>query len=73
MNDQQSRHDFISYARDNQKRQACDLCGELMLTASVCRLDGSICLCQDCYYRMDEMPEGDIKFSIKRFLDGNVL
>ena len=23
--------------------------------------------------RFDEMPEGDIKFSIKRFLDGNVL
>ena len=56
-----------------QKRQTCDLCGELMLTASVCRLDGSICLCQDCYHRLDEMPEGDIKFSIKRFLDGNVL
>jgi hypothetical protein len=58
---------------ETQKRQTCDLCGELMLTASVCRLDGSICLCQECYHRLDEMPEGDIKFSIKRFLDGNVL
>ena len=73
MNDQQPRHDFISYVRDNQKRQACDLCGELMLTASVCRLDGLICLCQNCFHRMDEMPESNIKSSIKRFLDGNVL
>jgi ribosomal protein L37AE/L43A len=57
-----------------KKRQTCDLCDKLMLTASVCRLDGSICLCQDCYHRLDEMPEGDIKSSIKRYyLDVNVL
>ena len=74
MIDQQPRHVFISYVRENQKRQTCDLCGELILTESVCRLDGSICLCSDCFHRMDEMPEGgNIKFSIKRFLDGNVL
>jgi ribosomal protein L37AE/L43A len=58
---------------ETQKRQTCDLCGELMLMASVCRLDGSICLCPNCFHRMDEMPEGDIKSSIRRFLDGNVL
>ena len=58
---------------ETQKRQTCDLCGELMLTASVCRLDGSICLCSDCFHRMDDMPEGRIKSSIKRYLDGNVL
>jgi len=58
---------------ETQKRQTCDLCGELMLTASVCILDGSICLCQGCHHRLDEMPEGDIKFSIKRLLNGNVL
>ena len=42
-------------------------------TASVCRIDGSICLCPDCFHRLDEMPEGDVKSGIKRFLDGNVL
>jgi hypothetical protein len=73
MNDQQTRHVSSFYVRENQKRQTCDLCGELMLTASVCRLDGSICLCQNCFHRMGEMPEGDIKYSIKRFLNGNVL
>ena len=58
---------------ETQKKKSCDLCGELMLTASVCRLDGSICLCPDCFHRLDEMPESDIKSGIKRYLDGNVL
>jgi hypothetical protein len=58
---------------ETQKRQTCDLCGKWMLTASVCRLDGSICLCQDCFHRMDEMPESNIKSGIKRFLNGNVV
>jgi len=56
-----------------QKRQACDLCDAILLMDSVCRIDGSICLCPDCYDRWDEMPEGKIKAGIKRFLDRNVL
>ena len=68
---ERSHERFINI--ETQKRQTCDLCGEVMLTASVCRLDGSICLCSNCFHRMDEMPDGDIKSSIKRFLDGNVL
>jgi hypothetical protein len=58
---------------ESQKRKSCDLCDKLLLTASVCRIDGSICLCPDCFDRLDEMPEGNIKSGIKRFLDGNVL
>ena len=56
-----------------QKRQSCESCGELLSIASVCRLDGTICLCPDCFQRLDKMPESEIKSSIKRFLDGNVL
>jgi hypothetical protein len=58
---------------ETQKRKSCDLCDKLLLMASVCRIDGSICLCPDCFDRLDEMPEGEVKSGIKRFLDGNVL
>ena len=56
-----------------QQRQTCDLCDKLLLMASVCRIDGSICVCPDCFDRLDDMPEGNIKSGIKRILDGNVL
>ena len=68
---ERSHERFINI--ETQKSKSCDLCGELMLTASVCRLDGSICLCSNCFHRLDEMAESDIKFSIKRFLKGKVL
>lgn len=58
---------------ERQKRQFCDRCDKLLTTASVCLIDGSICLCPDCFDRLDEIPEGSIKSGIKRLLDGNVL
>ena len=58
---------------ETQKRQSCDLCGKSLPAASVCRIDGSICVCPNCFNRLDKMPEGQVKSSIKRFLDGNVL
>ena len=58
---------------ETQKRQLCELCTKSLPPASVCRIDGSICVCPDCFRRLDEMPEGQVKSSIKRFLDGNVL
>ena len=58
---------------EKQKRHTCDLCDKLLLEASVCRIDGSICLCPDCFDRLDEIPEGQVKSGIKRLLDGNVL
>ena len=68
---ERSHERFINI--ETQKRQSCDLCDKLLLEASVCRIDGSICLCPDCYHRFDEIPEGSLKSSIKRSLDGNVL
>ena len=58
---------------ETQRRQSCGLCDKLLLKASVCLIDGSICLCPDCYQRFNEMQEGSLKSSIKSFLDGNVL
>ena len=54
-------------------RQTCDRCDALLSTASVCRIDGSICLCPDCFDRLEKMPEGNVKSDIKRILDGNVI
>jgi hypothetical protein len=54
-------------------RQNCDRCDALLTTASVCRLDGSICLCPECFDRLEEIPEGIVKSDIKRILDGNVI
>ncbi len=57
----------------NPVRQTCDRCDVLLSTASVCRIDGSICLCPDCFDRLEKMPEGNVKSDIKRILDGNVI
>ena len=56
-----------------QKRQSCDLCGDMFDKASICLMDGSICLCPNCFQHLDDMSEGHIKSNIKRFLIGNVL
>ena len=56
-----------------QSRQTCDRCDALLTTASVCRINGSICLCPDCFDRLEEIPEGRVKSDIKRILDRNVL
>ncbi len=53
--------------------QTCDRCDAVLSTASVCRIDGSICLCSDCFDYLDEIPEGKVKSDIKRILDRNVL
>ncbi len=58
---------------EKPQHHSCDLCDKSLLAASVCRIDGSICLCPDCFDRLDEMPEGQVKSGIKRLLDGNVL
>ena len=54
-------------------RQTCDRCDAVLSTASVCRINGSICLCADCFGRLEKIPEGNIKSDIKRILDGNVI
>lgn len=54
-------------------RQTCDRCDASLPAASVCRIDGSICLCPDCFDRLEKIPEGSLKSDIKRILDGNVL
>jgi len=56
-----------------KRRQDCDLCGEGFDAASICLMDGSICLCPGCFKHLDAMPDGHIKSNIKRFLIGNVL
>ena len=56
-----------------QARQTCDGCDTELQAASVCRINGSICLCPDCFDRLEKIPEGKVKSDIKRILDGNIL
>jgi len=58
---------------DAHKRQLCDLCGEFVPAACICRMDGLLDLCPECFQHMAMMPEGRVKSSIKRILIGNVL
>jgi len=53
--------------------QTCDLCDKKLPLKSVCQLDGSITLCQDCYKYVNRIPENHIKAGIKRILDRNVI
>lgn len=55
------------------KRQLCDLCGEFVPAACICRMDGLLDLCPECFQHMAMMPEGRVKSSIKRILIDNVL
>ena len=59
-------------AKANERR-LCDMCGEFVSAACICRMDGLIDLCPDCYRHMGMMPEGQVKSSIKHILIGNVL
>ena len=57
----------------NNTKSICDLCDEKLNTESVCTVDGSICLCQNCFMHVEDIPENNIKSGIKRLLDRNVL
>lgn len=52
---------------------SCDLCGEKMSSGEIQETDDFICLCMNCFKYLDELPEGNIKESIKEFLTGNVI
>jgi hypothetical protein len=68
---EKSHERFITL--ETQKQKSCELCDELLLAESVCRLDGTICLCPNCFHHFHKIPESNIKSSVKRFLDGNVI
>ena len=65
-------HDLQWLPHEPQNR-ACDMCGENLQAEHVCLTDGMICLCPDCFYNLEEMPEGTVKKQIKRHLAGNIL
>lgn len=56
-----------------REHRECDMCGERLREERVCRIDGRICLCPDCFYTVEDMPEGSVKENIKRKLIGNII
>jgi hypothetical protein len=52
---------------------SCNLCGDLTMTRHVQEVLSYVYLCPYCSRHFNSLPDGKIKFSIERFLVGNVL
>lgn len=52
---------------------SCDLCGEKVPSGEILENEDFVCLCINCFNYLEELPEGNIKESIKQFLIGNVI
>jgi hypothetical protein len=51
----------------------CDLCDRVMEEGSVCRVDGTRCLCLPCYKHLEKIPSGALRNAVWRFIDRNVI
>jgi len=63
----------LQWLPDKPQHSECDLCGESLKAERICRIDGRICLCPNCFYYVEDMPEGTVKENIKRHLIGNII
>jgi hypothetical protein len=54
-------------------RSECDLCDRRVEGESICRIDGTRCLCLSCYKHLEKIPPGPIRESILRFIDRNII
>ncbi|MGA9233293.1 MAG: hypothetical protein WBV91_00595 [Desulfobacterales bacterium] len=53
-------------------RSECDLCDREMEGENICRIDGTRCLCLQCYKHLEKIPAGPLRESILRFIDRNI-
>jgi hypothetical protein len=51
----------------------CDACEEKIISCDICKIDGPLFLCSNCYRRLQEIPDGPLKESFLRCLLGNVI
>lgn len=51
----------------------CDLCDQLIEGESVCRIEGTGCLCLPCYKHLERLPDGPTRKSILRYIERNIL
>jgi hypothetical protein len=60
-------------ASSESYRSECDLCDRELEGQSICRIDGTRCLCLSCYKHLEKIPPGQVRESILRFIDRNVI
>jgi hypothetical protein len=51
----------------------CDACEAKIISSDICKADGPLFLCSNCYRRLQEIPDGPLKESYLRCLLGNVI
>jgi hypothetical protein len=51
----------------------CELCGEITSYKELHKADDLVYLSSRCFTRLEALPEGEIKESIRRFLIKNVI
>lgn len=57
----------------HETHYACDLCGRLMCSADLHKVEDSVFLCSCCHAHFKSIPDGHLKKCIKRFMTGNVI
>ena len=65
--------EYITKAKSLESNSTCDLCDQLIVGESVCRLEGAVCLCLPCYKHLEELPEGPARESVLRYINRSVL
>jgi hypothetical protein len=63
----------LTKAKSLESNSACDLCDQLIEGGSICRIEGSGCLCLPCYKHLEGIPEGPARESILSFINRSVI
>ena len=60
-------------AKSLESNSTCDLCDQLIIEWSVCRIEGNVCLCLPCYKHLEGLPDGPARESIIKYINRSVL
>jgi hypothetical protein len=63
----------LKKAKSLAKNSTCELCDRLIEGESICRIEGTGCLCLPCYKHLEGLPDGPAREVILRYIDRNIL
>jgi len=62
-------NDLTKAAALLRQHSGCDFCGQKLMEGSICRINGTACLCLACYEKLEKRSSGPLKNSIWKFID----
>jgi hypothetical protein len=73
LNDRLKAYKTVNEINVWEATYSCDLCGENTRFSEIHKNEEIFCLCPNCSEQLESFPNGVLKESIERFLDGNVI